>query len=83
MKEPAEVLEVARERDDEAKVEDVMLVADSRYPPLLPWLVLFRLPRLSVRLPAVPGRSGIGLGLSRPAFRFSRERREKMAMRES
>lgn len=29
-KEPAEVFEVARERDEEAKVEDVMEVVDSR-----------------------------------------------------
>ena len=29
-KEPAEVLEVAREREEEAKVEEVMLLVDSR-----------------------------------------------------
>ena len=54
-KEPADVFDVARERVL-AKVEDVILVVDSREPAEL-WDVEFRLPiAVSFALPAVPGR---------------------------
>lgn len=81
--EPADVLDVARERDEDAKVEDVIDVVLSKYPPEEPCEVELRLPMASPTEPDVPGRTdsiGKGEGDSRPAFKFSRDKREKIAI---